>query len=49
MKGLIYSEQLAMFDNREIIGYGKDDFYVQEIPRNKSNELIIKTITQKSV
>jgi len=30
MKGLIYSEQLAMFDNREIIGYGKDDFYVQE-------------------
>ena len=49
MKGLIYSEQLAMFDNREIIGYGKDDFYVQEIPRNKSNELIIKNHYSKKV
>ena len=49
MKVLIYSEQLAMFDNREIIGYGKDDFYVQEIPRNKSNELIIKNHYSKKV
>ena len=49
MKGLIYSDQLAMFDNREIIGYGKDDFFIKEIPRIEASEIIIKNHYSKKV
>ena len=42
MKGYIYSDQMAMFGDKEIIGYGVDDFYVKEIPKKISKELIIK-------
>jgi adenine modification enzyme len=42
MKGLIYSKQSAMFGEREIIGYGDDDFYVEEINRSVANDIIIK-------
>ena len=37
-KGYIYSDQMAMFGDKEIIGYGVDDFYVKEIDRKESGE-----------
>lgn len=40
-KGLIYSNQLAMFTKREIAGYGDDAFCVREIERGKANAVII--------
>jgi hypothetical protein len=41
-KGLIYSEQQSIFGSREIIGFGDSEFYIKEIPKNKSKEIIIK-------
>jgi hypothetical protein len=38
----IFSSQLSLFGKREIIGFGETDFYIQEIPKVKSKELIIK-------
>ena len=46
-KGYIYSNQMAMFGDKEVIGYGVDDFYVKEIDRKEANKTIIKTITVK--
>ena len=42
MKGYIYSEQIPMFGHKDIIGYGTDDFYVIEIPKQISKDIIIK-------
>jgi hypothetical protein len=41
-KNFIYSDQLALFGRRDIIGFGKRDFYVKEINRELANETIIK-------
>jgi hypothetical protein len=41
MKGLIYSNQQSMFGSREIIGFGSADFYIKEIDKSISNEIII--------
>lgn len=41
-KGLRYSNQLEMFSKKEIVGFGDDDFYIEEIERNKANKIIIK-------
>jgi adenine modification enzyme len=41
-KDLIYSDQQSMFGAREIIGFGSTDFYIKEIPKKKSKEMIIK-------
>lgn len=41
-KDLIYSDQQSIFGSREIIGFGSNLFYVKEIPKALSNELIIK-------
>jgi hypothetical protein len=41
-KDLIYSEQQSMYGSREIIGFGSKSFYVKEIPKNISKEIIIK-------
>ena len=41
-KDLIYSNQIAMFGKREVIGFGSDEFKVLEIDRNKANEIIVK-------
>ena len=42
MKGYIYSEQIPMFGHKDIIGYGTNDFYVIEIPKQISKDIIIK-------
>ena len=41
-KGYIYSEQIPMFGHKDIIGYGTDEFYVIEIPKQISKDIIIK-------
>jgi hypothetical protein len=41
-KGFIYSEQLPMFGHKDVIGYGNNEFYVKEIDKQKSKDLIIK-------
>lgn len=48
-KDLIYSDQQSMFGSREIIGFGSSDFYVKEIPKQISKELIIKNHYSKKV
>ena len=48
-KGYIYSNQMAMFGDKEIIGYGVDDFYVKEIDRKEANKAIIKNHYSKKV
>ena len=42
MKGYIYSNQIPMFGHKDIVGYGDNDFYVEEIPKQISKEIIIK-------
>ena len=42
LKGYIYSEQIPMFGHKEIIGYGTKEFYVIEIPKQISKDIIIK-------
>ena len=42
MKGYIYSAQIPMFGHKDIIGYGTDEFYVIEIEKDISKEMIIK-------
>lgn len=41
-KGFRYSAQQEMFSKREIIGFGEPNFYIEEIERNKANQIIIK-------
>ena len=41
-KGFIYSNQSTLFGSREIIGFGKDDFYIKEIERDLANKIIIE-------
>ena len=48
-KGYIYSEQVALFGHKEIIGYGKENFYVKEIPRSMAVETIKKNHYSKKV
>lgn len=42
MKGFIYRKQDMLFGHKEIIGFGDDYFYVQEIDRKKANNIIVK-------
>ena len=42
MKDYIYENQLVLFGEPQTIGFGDEDFYVKEIPRNLANEIIIK-------
>ena len=42
MKDYIYKEQLELFGQREVIGFGEDSFNVREVDRNLANEIIIK-------
>jgi hypothetical protein len=48
-KDLIYSDQQTIFGSKEIIGFGSSDFYVKEIPKQISKELIIKNHYSKKV
>jgi hypothetical protein len=48
-KDLIYSEQTTVFGSKEIVGFGSSDFYVKEIDKKISKELIIKNHYSKKV
>ena len=48
-KGYIYSEQVALFGHKEIIGYGKENFYVKEMDKKLANEIIKKNHYSKKV
>ncbi len=41
LKGFIYHNQIDMFTKPEVIGFGSQSFYVQEIDRSKANDIII--------
>lgn len=41
-KDYIFSDQLSMYGKRQIIGFGTSDFYIKEMDRNISKEMIIK-------
>lgn len=42
MKKYIYSEQSSLWGDRELLGFGSEDFYIKEVNRNLSNDLIKK-------
>lgn len=48
-KDLIYSDQMSLIGKREIIGFGSEDFYIKEIPKKLSKDLIIKNHYSKKV
>ena len=41
-KRYIYSEQSSLWGNPECIGFGSESFYIKEIDRKLSNEIIVK-------
>ena len=49
LKGLIYSEQLSLFGDNEIIGYGDNNYCIKMIDRNIANKTIIKNHYSKKV
>lgn len=42
MKDYIFDNQLVLFGERDVIGFGDDNFKVIEMDRKKANEIIIK-------
>lgn len=42
MIGFIYSNQGSLFGHSDVVGFGKDDFYVKLIERDVANEIIRK-------
>ena len=48
-KQYIYSDQLSLWGERECIGFGNENFYVKEIDKQISNEIIIKNHYSKKV
>lgn len=48
-KDLIFSDQQSMFGKKEIIGFGSEDFYVKEMDKKTSNNIIIKNHYAKKV
>lgn len=40
--GYINSEQIALFGNAEVIGFGSDEFSVKEINRDLANKIIVE-------
>jgi adenine modification enzyme len=41
-KGYRFSDQTSLFGAREIVGFGSDAFFVQEIQRSIANDVIVK-------
>lgn len=41
-KGFIFSDQASLWGKREIIGFGTAEFYLKEIPKQLSKDIIIK-------
>lgn len=48
-KDLIYNKQETLFGKKEIIGFGSNEFYVKEIDKKISNNIIIKNHYSKKV
>ena len=40
--GYIWNEQLTLFGEREVLGFGSDVFYVKVIPKAKADDVIIR-------
>ena len=45
----LFSNQLSMYGQREIIGFGSNEFFIREIAKEKSKEIIIKNHYSKKV
>jgi len=45
----ILSEQISLYGEADCIGFGNDEFYIKEIPKKISNEIIIKNHYSKKV
>ena len=48
-KKYIYTNQSSLWGEPECIGFGTDEFYVKEIPKNLSKDIIIKNHYSKKV
>ena len=48
-KGFIFSHQLTILGEREIIGFGNKKIQVKEIPREKANKIIIEKHYSKKI
>jgi len=48
-KGYIYHKQNMLFGSKEIIGFGDNDWYVKQIPKKTSKQIIIKNHYSKKV
>ena len=42
MKNYIYSEQSSLWGDRELLGFGSEDFYIKEIDRKLANKIIVE-------
>ena len=49
MKKYIYDNQSSLWGGSECIGFGNDEFYIKEIPKEISKKLIIKNHYSKKV
>ena len=49
MKQYIYSDQCSLWGDRELLGFGSDEFYIKEIDRSLANKIIIKNHYSKKV
>ena len=45
----ILSEQISLYGEADCIGFGNDEFYLKEIPKKISNDIIIKNHYSKKV
>jgi hypothetical protein len=45
----ILSEQISLYGEPDCIGFGNDEFYIKEIPKKISNQIIIKNHYAKKV
>ena len=41
-KDYVYDDQQSLFGQREVVGFGKPEFYIKEIDRGLANDIIIK-------
>lgn len=42
MTGFIFDNQMTLFGSRDVIGFGNDDLYIEEIDRDIANDIIRK-------
>ena len=49
MKKYLYSNQETLFGEREIVGFGYNEFYVKEISKTLANKTIINNHYSKKI